>query len=99
MEKVNVKIENGEAVIEVDSNADGQPVAKIALNLTEAIGEAMARSEPVEGVKLVNFSFEGAVLKLQLDTDQDGEKLLELSLDLSEAVDEVQSAIAARKAE
>lgn len=86
-------IENGELVLSLDTNKDGEPVVTLKLNLSEAVSEAFARGNSVEGVKLVSLGFEGAKLKLALDTDKDGERLVELVVDLSELADEIQDAV------
>ena len=85
------KIEEKNLVIGIDPNKDGEKVLNLKLNLSEALGEAMARGEAVEGAKLVDVKFEMTKLVLVLDTDKDGERLLEMELDLGEAFDEVQS--------
>jgi len=86
-------IENGELVLAVDPNKDGQDVVSLKLNLSEAVSEAFARGASVEGVKLVSLGFEGAKLKLAIDTDKDGERLVELVVDLAEVADEIQDAV------
>lgn len=89
----DVKVEDGALVLGLDPNKDGEDVLKAKVYLSEAVQEAMNRSAPVEGVKVVSLSFENSRLKLKLDTDKDGEAVLDLELDLIEGFEEVQSAL------
>ena len=87
------KVEDGALVMALDPNKDGEPVMKAKVHLSEALQEAMNRSEPLEGVKVVSLSFENSKLKLKLDTDKDSEPVFELELDLIEGFEEIQSAL------
>ena len=84
-----MKIEDGKISFEIDTNKDGEAAVAGSLNLTEAIQEAVARGEAVEGVKVVDFKFELTKLKLKLDSDKDGQELMELVIDLGEVFDEI----------
>ena len=97
--KFDVKIEDSKVKLQLDTNADGQPVVSLNLHLSEALQEAVARGEAVEGAKVVDFKFELTKLVLKIDTDKDGEELLDLEIDLAEAFDEVSSAVSKKDAE
>lgn len=88
--KFDVKFENGNLILGLDTNQDGEKLIDISVNMNEAIQEALQRGESVkiEGAKVVAFEFNMASLKLIIDTDQDGEKLLDISINLAEAIDE-----------
>lgn len=87
-DKLKAKFEEGKLVLEVDSNADGQKVLDLKLDLNEGVQELIKRGEPIEGAKLAEFDFSLSKLVLKIDSDRDGEKLIELSLDLAELLDE-----------
>lgn len=93
MSKLDFEIKEGNLVLGVDSNEDGEKAVKLNLVLSEAIEEAFSRGQSVEGVKLVDFKFELTKLKLKIDTDQDGESVLDLEIDLGEAFDEISSLV------
>lgn len=85
----NLKIEDGVVKYDLDTNNDGESSAKIQLHLSEAVQEAIAKGQSVEGAKVVEVKFELTKLKVVLDTDKDGEALLELEIDLAEVYDEI----------
>lgn len=89
MNKFNIKIEDGKAIIGLDTNADGENVLDLSLDMSEAIQEVFSKGEAVEGVKIASFNFEGKKLNLSIDTDKDSEELLNLSIDLGELFDEL----------
>lgn len=89
--KLSAEVSDGELKFAVDLNQDGQPFLVGGLVLSEALQEAIARGEPIEGAKVVEFKIEKSKLRLMLDSDKDGEKLFYLDLDLIESVDDVGS--------
>lgn len=91
--KPSIEVKEGALIVGIDTNADGQNVADLKLNISEAIGEAFAKGTQIEGAKVVDFKFEGAKLVLKIDSDKDGQSLLDLVVDLGEAYDEVNSAL------
>lgn len=90
--KVDYAFAGDELQVGVDSNQDGQKAIMLKLKLSEAVGEAFAKGEAVEGVEVVGFKFEGSKLMIEIDSDKDGEKVLVLEADLAEVADEVISA-------
>lgn len=93
MSKLNQEIKDGKLHVGVDSNEDGENSLALKLNLSEAIQEAIAKGEAVEGVKVVDFKFELTKLVIKLDTDKDGEEVIELVVDLAESFDEISSKV------
>jgi len=85
---IDLSVSEGKFVLNVDSNKDGDKVAKINIALNEAVEEAFSRGKAIEGAKLVDFKFNLSKLILKIDTDKDGENLMEIEIDLAEAVDE-----------
>lgn len=92
MSKVNVDATGGYFKLGVDLNEDGENLAELRIKLSEALEEIVARDEPKEGVKIVEFKMDGTSLKLKLDTDKDGEELLDLTVDFGEVFDEASGA-------
>ena len=93
MSKLNQEIKDGKLLVGVDTNEDGENSLSMKLNLSEAVSEAIAKGEAVEGVKVVDFKFELTKLVIKLDTDKDGENVLELVVDIAESFDEIKSKI------
>jgi hypothetical protein len=91
--KPSIEVKDGALHVGIDTNADGQNVADLKLNISEAIGEAFAKGSEVAGTKVAQFKFEGTKLVLKVDSDKDGQPVLELVVDLGEAYDEVNAAL------
>lgn len=88
MKKVNYKVEGGKLLLGLDSNEDGANSIDLELEINEAIQEAFAKGEEVEGAKSVKVAFTGTTLTVEVDSDKDGEALLLLKVNLAEAIDE-----------
>lgn len=91
--KPSIEVKDGSLHVGIDTNADGQNVADLKLNISEAVGEAFAKGQEIEGAKVVSFKFDGPKLVLKIDSDKDGQALLEVVVDLGEAYDEVNAAL------
>lgn len=91
--KPSIEVKDGALHVGIDTNADGQNVADLKLQIAEAISEAFAKGQEVEGAKVASFKFEGPKLVLKIDSDKDGQHMLELVVDLGEAYDEVNAAL------
>ena len=94
---LDFEVKDGNLILGVDSNKDGENVVSLRLKLSEAVEEAIARGKPIEGVKAVSLEFKGTKLLLKVDTDRDGEQLLEIEIDLGEAFDEISDAVSKSK--
>lgn len=86
--KIIPEVKDGKLIVNGDFDADGQPLIKLSLNLSEAVQEILVKGEAKEGVKVAQIAFEDSKLKVKLDTDKDGESVLELELDVFEAIQE-----------
>jgi len=89
VKKVDVKFEEGQLVVGVDTNKDGDKVLEVKVKLSEALAEVLNKGEKIEGAKVAALDFAGSKLKLKVDTDKDGEHAIELELSLLELLDEV----------
>lgn len=88
MSKIDVDAENKNVSIGYDHNEDGEPSAKLSLNVGEAIQEAIQKGTALEGVQAVSVSFEYPKVYISVDTDRDGEKSIVFEADIAEAIDE-----------
>lgn len=96
---VEMKIDKGALLINVDSNKDGENSLRCRVDLGEAFQEAFNKGAAIEGAKVAEFKFEMTRLILKLDTDKDGEPVLELEIDLGEAFDEIKDLFSKKDAE
>jgi hypothetical protein len=87
--KINFEIKENKLQVGVDTDQDGEKSLDLKVHLGEAIQEAFARQEAIEGNKLVSIKFELTKLRIKVDTDKDGEEVLDLSIDLGESFSEV----------
>jgi len=84
-----IEVKDGKILAGVDTNKDGEQSLSAVVKIDEAIQEAIARGEAIEGNKVVSVKFELTKLKIVVDSDKDGESLLELTVDLAEVYDEI----------
>lgn len=93
-EPVTVEAQDGNVVVGVDLNRDGQKSVALKVSLSEALGEILKRDDAAKtDATKFSYRFEGATVVLVLDTDADGQSLAELRVDLLQLIAEGQKLV------